>query len=156
MRKIVTLAGGAVKNPGNYKVRLGMLYKDLVEATGGLNSTPYKIVMGGPMMGIAHYNLNIPVIKTSSAVLLFTEEECKSEEERDCFRCGKCVDHCPMGLVPLDLDQFARHRLYDKFEKYSGLDCMECSCCSYSCPAKRHLAQSISFARRELMARRPE
>ena len=154
MRKIVTVAGGAVKKPGNYKVRLGMLYKDMIEAIGGLNSTPYKIVMGGPMMGIAHYNLNIPVIKTSSAVLLFTEEECKSEEERDCFRCGKCVDHCPMGLVPLDLDQFARHRHHDKFEKFSGIDCMECSCCSYSCPAKRHLAQSISFARRELMARR--
>ena len=152
MRKIVTVAGNAANNPGNYKVRLGMLYQDMIDAFGGLREKPYKIVMGGPMMGIAHYNLNIPVIKTSSAVLLFTEKECKSFEERACIRCGKCVDHCPMGLVPLDLDQFARHRQHDKFEKFSGLDCMECACCSYSCPSKRHLAQSISFARRDIMA----
>ncbi|MCL1863106.1 MAG: electron transport complex subunit RsxC [Defluviitaleaceae bacterium] len=154
MRKIVTIAGGAVNNPGNYKIRLGMSYREVIEAAGGLNSRAYKIVMGGPMMGVAHYTLDVPVIKTSSALLFFTEEESRVSDERNCFRCGKCVDHCPMGLLPLDLNKYVLANKIELFKKYNGMDCIECACCSYTCPAKRHLSQSISTVRRELLAAR--
>jgi electron transport complex protein RnfC len=154
MRKIMTIAGGAVNNPGNYKVRFGMSYRDVIEAIGGLKCDPYKIIIGGPMMGVSHYTFDIPVIKTSSAFLLFTEKESKSTPERDCFRCGKCVDHCPMGLMPLELNKFAIADHIERFKEYNGMDCIECGCCSYICPAKRHLTQSISTVRRELLAAR--
>ncbi|MCL2203201.1 MAG: electron transport complex subunit RsxC [Defluviitaleaceae bacterium] len=154
MRKIMTIAGGAVNNPGNYKVRFGMSYRDIIEAIGGLKCDPYKIIIGGPMMGVSHYTFDIPVIKTSSAFLLFTEKESKVHPERACFRCGKCVEHCPVGLMPLELNKFAIADHYDRFRDYNGLDCIECGCCSYICPAKRHLTQSISTIRRELLAAR--
>jgi len=106
------------------------------------------------MMGVAQYTFDVPVIKTSSALLLFTEAEAKEVEERDCFRCGKCVDHCPMGLLPLSLNQYSLHSQEDLFKKYNGMDCIECACCSYICPAKRHLSQSITIMRRDIMSRR--
>lgn len=154
MRKIMTIAGGAVLNPGNYKVRFGMSYRDIIEAIGGLKRDPHKIVIGGPMMGISHYTFDIPVTKTSSAFLLFTEKESKIPPERDCFRCGKCVDYCPTGLMPLELNKFARADHIGRFKEYNGMDCIECGCCSYICPAKRHLTQSISTIRREQLAAR--
>jgi len=154
MRKIITIAGGAVINPGNYKVRLGMNYTDVIEAIGGLRSKPYKIVMGGPMMGVSHYTFDVPVIKTSSALLLLTEKEGKIPKERNCIRCGKCVDVCPMGLMPMELNKFALFAHDEKFKSYNGMDCIECASCSYICPAKRHLAQSITVLRREIMAAR--
>ncbi|MCL2500852.1 MAG: electron transport complex subunit RsxC [Defluviitaleaceae bacterium] len=154
MRKIMTIAGGAVRNPGNYKVRFGMSYRDIIEAIGGLLCEPYKVIIGGPMMGVSHYTLDIPVIKTSSAFLLFTEKECKVPPERDCFRCGKCVEHCPVGLMPLELDKFAVADQIERFTAFNGMDCIECGCCAYVCPAKRHLTQSISTVRRELLQNR--
>ena len=154
MRKIMTIAGDAVNNPGNYKVRFGMSYRDIIEAIGGLKCEPYKIIIGGPMMGVSHYTFDIPVIKTSSAFLLFTEKESKVPPERACFRCGKCIEHCPVGLMPMELNKFAIAEHTDRFIEYHGLDCIECSCCSYICPAKRHLTQSITTTRRELLAKR--
>jgi len=106
------------------------------------------------MMGVAHYTLDVPVIKTSSALLLFTAKEGKHLEERSCFRCGKCVEHCPMGLMPLELNKYAIHNNIERFNDFNGMDCIECACCSYICPAKRHLAQSISTVRRGLMSKR--
>jgi len=152
MRKVLTIAGGAVKNPGNYKARLGMTYAALIEAIGGLKGEPYKLVQGGPMMGVAHYTLDVPIVKTSSSLLLLTHEEAMIEKERDCFRCSKCVESCPMNLLPLNLNQYAIRSEVEKFMKNNGMDCMECGCCTYICPAKRHLSQSISFIRREILA----
>ncbi|MDR1532459.1 MAG: SLBB domain-containing protein, partial [Clostridiales bacterium] len=154
IRKIITINGGAVKNPGNYEVRLGMTYGDFAEATGGFNSQPYKLISGGPMMGVAMFSLDVPVIKTSSAFLCLTEEEARLPEERDCIRCGRCADHCPARLMPLDLNKYVIYGENDLFLKNHGLDCIECGSCSYVCPSKRHLAQSIRAARREALSRR--
>jgi electron transport complex protein RnfC len=154
MRRIVTLAGGAIKSPGNYKIRIGMKLSELVDKTGGLKSEPYKIISGGPMMGVAAFSSDIPIIKTSSAFLFLTEKEAALPPERPCIRCGKCVDHCPMWLLPLELNQNALRGELDMFKKNNGLDCIECGVCSYVCPAKRHLTQSIRTVRGDLLRKR--
>lgn len=154
MRKVMTVAGSAVKNPGNYKIRLGMRYQDVMEVIGGFTSEPYKMISGGPMMGVAMFSLDVPVIKTSSAFLAFTEAEGLLPLEQNCIRCGRCITHCPAGLMPLDLNQYVLHGERDRFAAANGLDCIECGCCSYLCPAKRHLTQSIRAMRRELLAAR--
>ena len=151
MRKVVTVVGGAVKNPGNYKARLGMTYASLIEATGGFVTEPSKLVSGGPLMGVSMFDLNVPVIKTSSAVLCFTKEESDMPDESVCIRCGKCVEHCPISLMPFELNQYILHNQIDLFKKFNGMDCIECGSCSYICPAKRHVSQSIRATRRYLL-----
>lgn len=152
MRRIVTLTGGAVKNPGNYQVRIGMSFRELIDMAGGFVEEPAKVIAGGPMMGIAVYSLDVPIIKTSSAILCLTKDEAILPEESNCIRCGKCVGVCPMGLMPLELNSDVIAKDYDAFDKNHGLDCIECGSCSYVCPAKRHLAQSIRVTKRAVMA----
>ncbi len=152
MRRIVTLSGGAVNNPGNYQARLGMSFRELIEAVGGFKEEPAKIIAGGPMMGIAVYSLDVPLIKTSSAILCLTKEEAELPPESNCIRCGKCVEHCPMGLMPLTLNSDVLANDFEAFEKNRGLDCIECGSCSFVCPAKRQLAQSIRVTKRAVMA----
>ncbi len=154
IRKVVTLVGSCLKQPGNYKIRLGQSLTDILEETGGYTSQPAKIIAGGPMMGVAAFSTDIPIIKTSAAFLFFSEKEARIPPERNCIRCGKCVHYCPIGLLPLELNQAAIASDFDLFAKYNGADCIECGCCSYVCPSKRHLAQSIRAYRRELLARR--
>ena len=151
MRKVVTVVGGAVKNPGNYKARLGMTYASLIEATGGFKTEPSKLVSGGPLMGVSMFDLNVPVVKTSSAVLCFTRKESVMPDESACIRCGRCVEHCPISLMPFELNQFILHNRIDLFKKYNGMDCIECGSCSYICPSKRHISQSIRAWRRYLL-----
>jgi len=154
MRRIITLNGGAIKRPGNYEVRLGMTYQDFVEAAGGFSTPPKKIISGGPMMGRAMFSLDEPIIKTSSGLICFTEDEIEVPKERNCIRCGRCVDFCPEHLQPLNLNAFIINGKIDLFLEQRGIDCMECGTCSYVCPSKRHLAQSISFVRHEEFAKR--
>ena len=145
MRRIVTVSGKGIKNPGNYKIRIGMTLRDLVEEIGGFNeeNPPVKLIAGGPMMGPTLYTLDVASVKTTSGLLCFTKDEAYIPEERNCIRCGKCVDHCPMGLMPFMLNAFAIKGDGEGFVKHHGLDCIECGSCSYECPAKRQLAQSI-------------
>lgn len=154
MRRIVTVSGGAVAKPGNYKVRLGMTFQDLMDAIGGFKEQPAKLIAGGPMMGPAMYSLDAVITKTSSALLCFTEKEAVIPEERNCIRCGKCVEHCPMGLMPLELNAMALRGDGDGFVKNHGLDCIECGSCSYICPAKRQLAQSIRAQKKVQMGKK--
>ena len=151
MARTLTLSGDMVNNPGNYKVKLGSSYNDLIEFTGGLKGKPYKIISGGPMMGVALFSLDVPVIKTSSSILCVSEKLALLHEEQPCIRCARCLEHCPMGLIPLDLNKYVIHHDYAAFEENNGLDCVECGSCSYVCPSKRHLAQSIRAARRSVM-----
>ncbi|WP_461247098.1 electron transport complex subunit RsxC [Treponema sp. R6D11] len=153
MRKIVTLTGGAIKNPGNYKVRIGTKLNDLVELAGGFKSNPEKIVVGGPMMGVAIFDTDVPIVKTTSGVLFFTEEEAHIPPERNCIRCGSCVEHCPTGLIPTELNADILKEDGEAFVMHNGLDCIECGSCSYICPAKRRLAQAIRTIRRVELAK---
>lgn len=152
MRRVVTFTGDAVANPGNYQVRLGMNMNEFIEAVGGFKETPAKIIAGGPMMGPAMFNTDVPFIKTSSALLCLTRESATLPPEYNCIRCGKCVEACPMGLMPNVLAPDARRRDFEGFEAHDGLDCIECGSCSYVCPSKRHIAQSIRIFKREVMA----
>ncbi len=152
MRRIVTFTGDAVNNPGNYQVRIGMNMNDFIEAVGGFKEEPGKIIAGGPMMGKAIYSTDVPFIKTSSALLCLTREAATLPPESNCIRCGKCVGACPMGLMPLNLNQDALASDMAAFEAHHGLDCIMCGSCSFVCPAKRHLAQTIIAYRGEVMA----
>ena len=152
IRRIITLNGSAVKNPGNYEVRLGMTYGNLIKASGGFASPPYKLISGGPMMGVSLFSLDVPVIKTSSALLCLTEDEARLPEERNCIRCGRCADFCPIRLMPLILNQNVIHGDTELFIQNHGPECIECGSCSYVCPSKRHLAQSIRAAKQEAPA----
>jgi len=153
MRKVVTLSGGAIKNPGNYKVRIGMPLSELIEVAGGFTEKPAKLIAGGPMMGVALYTPNVPLIKTSSGILCLTEEEAFIPPEQNCIRCGQCINHCPINLLPYRLNEHALVRDFEQFEKDFGTQCIECGSCSYICPAKRHLTQSIRAVKRTILAK---
>lgn len=152
MRRIVTVTGGAIKEPKNFNVRIGTSFKELVEAAGGFKEEPVKIIAGGPMMGLAVSSLDIPVTKGTSAILCLTASEAEIPEEENCIRCGRCVEACPMNLVPSTLNSLSIRGEYDMFEKYNGVSCIECGSCSYVCPAKRHLVQSFRTAKRAIAA----
>ncbi len=152
IRRIVTLVGGAIENPCNYRVRIGTPVDFIIEKAGGFKEEPKKVIMGGPMMGPAQFRLDVPIIKGSSAILCLTEKEAELPEEGPCLRCGKCVEHCPMGLMPLYISQFSRMGDYDSCEKYNITACIECGCCSFECPAKRHLVQDIRQGKQQVMS----
>jgi electron transport complex protein RnfC len=153
MRKVVTITGGAIRNPGNYKARIGTLLSDLVDMAGGFKSNPAKIVVGGPMMGTAIFDTDVPIVKTTGGVLFFTEEEAYIPPERNCIRCGRCVDRCPAGLIPTELNADILKEDGEAFVRHNGLDCIECGSCSYICPAKRRLSQAIRTIRRVELAK---
>lgn len=152
IRRIVTVSGSAVKEPRNYSVRIGTPFKALFEKSGGFREDPFKIVMGGPMMGIAQFSIDVPVVKGTSGLLAFTEKEVTLQPESPCIRCGKCLDACPMNLLPLYLNAYAVKNDLDKAEAYHAADCIECGSCSYVCPAKRHLVQTIRVAKQTIIA----
>jgi len=149
LSRVVTVAGDAVTNPGNYKVRLGMSHRSLIEAAGGYCLPPRKLISGGPMMGTAMFTDEVPVIKTTSGFVCLSGEKASVPAETACIRCGKCVAHCPMGLMPLELNKYAVRREKGAFAEYNGNECIGCGCCSYVCPAKRYLAQSIYGLKKE-------
>ena len=154
MRKIVTVTGGAITNPGNYKVRIGTKINELVKIAGGFKEEPAKVVIGGPMMGTAIFDLDVPVVKTTGGVLFLTKEEAHIPEEEGCIRCAQCVEHCPIGLIPIELNTDVLRDNSENFLKHNGLECIECGSCSYICPAKRRLAQSIRTVRKVELAKK--
>lgn len=156
MRRIVTISGDGIKNPGNYKIRIGMTLRDLIDEIGGFkeDNPPVKLIAGGPMMGPTLYTLDVASVKTTSGLLCFTKEEAYIAPESNCIRCGKCVDHCPMALMPFVLNACALKGDGEGFVKNHGLDCIECGSCSYECPAKRQLAQSIRAVKKIEMGKK--
>lgn len=154
MRRVVTVSGGAIKEPKNIKVRIGMTFREVIEAAGGFSEEPAKIISGGPMMGVAMYNIDTPIVKASSSILCLTKDQVKIEKESNCIKCGKCSDICPMNLLPYELNKFAKVAEEDNFANFKGMACIECGSCSYVCPANRKLLQSIRTCRRNIMAKR--
>lgn len=146
--RIVTVTGDAINEPSNFKVPIGSNYAELIDAAGGFKVSPEKIISGGPMMGMALFDLNIPVTKASSALLCMTKDEVSMYEPSACINCGKCAEVCPGRVVPKHLAEYADHNNEEAFVKNNGLECCECGCCSYICPAKRPLTQSIKSMRK--------
>ena len=154
MSRIVTVTGDAIKNPANFRVRLGTKFSELVEEAGGFVGTPEKVISGGPMMGISMFDQEVPIVKTSSALLALGKDDVAKWEPSACINCGKCVEVCPGRIVPSRLADFAEHGNTETFEKNNGMECCECGCCSYICPAKRQLTQSIKSMRKMVLASR--
>ncbi len=153
--RIVTITGNGIKEPKNLIAKIGTPFKDLIAQCGGFNeNSPGKIVMGGPMMGISQFTIDVPVIKGSGGILVLTEEEAKPQPMGPCIKCGKCVEVCPVNLQPLYLSSYSLKDKFDKAEELHALDCVECGACSYICPAKRPLVESIRVAKREIISKR--
>ena len=135
IERVVTITGKSVDKPGNYFVRIGTPIKKLIEAAGGLPDDTGKVISGGPMMGKAVNNLDVPVVKGTSGILLFDREESQRKEINQCIRCGKCVAVCALNLEPFLLMTLSEKNLFERAEKERITDCMECGSCSYTCPA---------------------
>ena len=148
MERVMTVSGDAVENPGNFKVPLGISHREVVEAAGGFKGEPKKVISGGPMMGFAMLSTDVPVTKTSSSILGFTEDEVLKYEPSACINCGRCVEVCPSRIIPSRLADYAERHDEESFVALNGLECVECGSCSYVCPAKRHLKQSIGGMKR--------
>ena len=147
--RVVTVSGSGVENPENFLVRIGTPLSVLAKAA-GVKEGIKKVLAGGPMMGAAQYTLDAPVIKGTSGLLFFTDKEYHHFEPQSCLRCGRCVKHCPMRLMPFMIMQHAELNNLDQAVKYGLKDCMECGTCSYICPSRRHLVQTIRIAKASL------
>lgn len=145
--RIVTVTGKEVKNPCNVRARIGTPFKNLIDIAGGLPSDTGKVISGGPMMGKALPNIDIPVAKGSSGILIIPSSEAKRKAMKDCIRCAKCVNVCPMGLNPTLLMDLTEFQIWDRAEKQKITDCIECGSCSYTCPANRPLLDYIRLGK---------
>ena len=154
LERIVTVTGDAIENPRNYKVHLGMSYNELLEVAGGFKGTPEKVICGGPMMGFGMFDLNVPITKTSTALLALTKDEVSAMEPGPCINCGRCVEVCPGRVIPSRLADMAEHFDEEGFLANDGMECCECGCCSYICPAKRPLTQQIKSMRKIQLAKK--
>ena len=154
MERIVTVTGDAIENPRNFRVRIGTNYRQLVEEAGGFKGTPEKIICGGPMMGFAMFDLDVPTTKTSTALLAFTKDEVSAYEPGPCINCGRCVEVCPGRVIPSRLASCAEHFDEEGFLENNGMECCECGCCSFVCPAKRPLTQQIKSMRKIQLGKR--
>jgi len=140
--RVVTVTG-EVRNPKNLLARIGTMFSALVEECGGAAGSPDMVIAGGPMMGVAQW-CDVPLIKGTNCILLTRS---RAEEERDCIRCGRCVDACPMGLMPALLASYSKKRMFDRCREASAMSCDECGCCAYVCPSKIPLVQYIRQAK---------
>ncbi len=153
--RVVTVTGNGIKEPKNLIVKIGTSFKDVIAQCGGFTEdAPGKIIMGGPMMGISQFSIDVPVIKGTGSILVLTEEEAKPVKVSPCIKCGKCLEVCPVKLQPLYLSTFSLKGRFDKAEEFHALDCVECGACSYICPAKRPLVESIRIAKKEIITKR--
>ena len=151
-KRIVTVSGGAVASPRNLLVPIGTPLEHLLEECGGLISEPGRVLLGGPMMGNAQYNLDSPTLKGTNALLFMDRRECSpvTIKAPSCVRCGRCVQACPMSLTPLLFDLYSRNGRYTELEQHNVMDCIECGSCTYVCPARIRLVQSIRTAKNEI------
>ena len=150
VERVVTVTGSLVREPANLRVRIGTSFQHLIEQCGGLTGNAYKIVMGGPMMGIAQFTTEVPVIKGTSGILVLSMAEAAIQEPTNCIRCGRCVESCPMFLMPLYIRTYAEAARWDLVERYSPANCIECGSCAYNCPAKIPLVQWMKIAKAEI------
>ena len=152
-KRVVTVSGDIVKNPGNFLARVGTPFRKITDAAGRFTEEPAKIIMGGPMMGIASISLDVPIVKGTSGILLFSEKLAHAKNELACIRCGRCISACPMNLMPTTLDMYSRKSDVDTLIKNNVMSCIECGSCTYVCPSKRFLVQSIRMGKQQVQKR---
>ncbi len=149
--RIVTITGGAIKEPCNRLVPLGTSFQYLIDEAKGFSEDPDRVLTGGPMMGIAQFTMDVGVIKGTNAVLCLTKAEAAPvAAEEVCLRCGRCVNVCPMHLTPVYMHLYAEKGLWKEAEALNVMDCIECGSCNYICPGRLHLVQSFRVTKLEL------
>jgi len=149
VERLVTVTGKGLSKPSNFRVRIGASINSLIQAAGGMPETAGKIINGGPMMGKAMATADIPVTKGCSGILLIDESEAKRPPARECIRCAKCVEVCPMGLEPYLIMPLAENQLFNRAKEKHVNDCIECGSCSYTCPSARPLLDYIRLAKKK-------
>jgi len=147
IERVVTVTGKSVSKPSNFMTRIGTSVSELIEAAGGLPEDTGKVISGGPMMGKALSNIDVPVTKGTSGILIMKDQESKRKAVEPCIRCGKCVTACPMGIEPYLLMTLAEKEMWEASEKRNVMDCIECGSCSYTCPAGRPLLDYIRLGK---------
>lgn len=143
--RALTVSGAGVKTPKNLLARIGTPFQTVIDFCGGLNSGANLLIMGGPMMGLVQWTADVPVIKGTSGIISWTAPP--PAAEFPCIGCARCVKHCPMGLVPTHLMKYVKHNYFAEAENHGILDCVECGCCQYSCPAKISLVHWIRLGK---------
>jgi electron transport complex protein RnfC len=156
IERVLTVSGSGISNPKNLRVKIGTPIEHLINYCGGFKGEPGKVIMGGPMTGIAQADLTAPVVKGTSAILVFPREEVELEKPaaRSCIRCGRCVEVCPMHLIPSFIGIYANVEMWSEVEKYRVLDCIECGSCAYVCPNKIPLIELVKLSKLEILAKK--
>ncbi len=152
--RVVAVTGAGIRSPKNLFVPIGTPYRHLIAYCGGLMPDAVRLVSGGPMMGFAFTDLDLPVTKGTSGVTVLVGNDVKKADETSCVRCGRCVDVCPMNLVPSKLAMAARNNAPDVAEAYHVMACVECGCCAYTCPASLPLVQLIRMGKAQAAAKK--
>ena len=147
IERVVTVTGQGIQEPKNVIARIGTQFKHLIEYCGGLTPDTKKVIDGGPMMGVAQHTLDVPLTKGTSGILALTQEETEREPEYNCIRCGACVKHCPMNLLPTRIVSMIDNDYIEKAEELGALNCMECGSCAYVCPSNIPLVQKIKVGK---------
>lgn len=150
IERIVTVSGDVIKEPGNFRVRLGTPFKTVIQAAGGFTAEPAKVLAGGPMMGLAQNSLDVPVVKGVTGILAFSHKAAGQYEPMPCIKCGRCVDVCPTYLMPVRIELCSINGMWDEARDYGAMDCIECGCCTYICPSKRGLYHWIKLAKTKI------
>lgn len=148
IERVVTVTGEGVNEPKNLLVKIGTFVSHLIEECGGLKDESLKVIAGGPMMGFAISSLDVPVTKGTSGIVVLTEGEIvHAEDYGPCIRCGRCIDICPMGLMPSMLSIYSEKGFYEGAKEYNLFDCFECGSCAFVCPSKRPIVQLVRVAK---------
>lgn len=156
MTRIITVSGSGVARPSNLRVRIGTPFKDVLDAAGCDFEKTKKIIMGGPMMGISQYSVDVPTIKGTSAILAFTDEEVSERKTVNCVKCGKCVSACPMRLMPALINAHAKAKNNEMLSRLNIMDCIECGICSYTCPCRNPITQNIKATKARIRQQKNE
>lgn len=154
IERITTVTGSCINEPKNLITKVGTIVSEIIDQCGGFkeNKNVGKVIMGGPMMGIAQYTIDIPTNKGTSGILCLDESESRTPKPQNCLRCGKCLSVCPAFLQPLYISAYSLKNDFENAQNHRALDCIECGSCSFVCPASRPLLQSIRNAKREIIA----
>ena len=148
IERVVTVSGESINEPANLMVKIGTLVSELIKECGGFKTEAAKVISGGPMMGFAMYDLNVPVTKGTSGILALPEEGLVHVDEfNPCIRCGRCIEACAMGLMPSMLSVLSERGFYEEAKEYGLFDCFECGSCTYVCPSKRPIVQFVRLAK---------
>lgn len=148
IERVVSVTGSGIKNPSNLVVKIGTTFSQLIDECGGFVNHRAKVISGGPMMGFAVFTLDVPVTKGTSGIVVMPDNQvAPNEKHGPCIRCGRCLEACPMGLIPSMLSIYSERSMYEGAKEYRLFDCFECGSCTYVCPSKRPIVQFVRLAK---------